>query len=69
MRWYWRSAPRRAHDPADQLEPLANDLKPVHDTLLKLAADVWLYHIDDTGNRILDQKPVMKRSRHDGRAR
>jgi len=53
----------------DQCEHLANDLKPVHDTLLKLAADAWLYHIDDTGNRILDQKPVMKRSRHDGRER
>lgn len=48
----------------DQCEYLSNDLYPVFKCLKRQAADAIHFHIDDTGNRIVDQKPVKKKRRH-----
>lgn len=47
----------------DQTELVANDLFPLFNCMVSLAADARHYHIDDTGNRIIDQKPVKKKKR------
>ena len=50
----------------DQCEYLADDCQLMYKTLTSLAANARQYHIDDTGNRILAQKPVSRASRSDG---
>lgn len=52
----------------DQCEKVANALNPVFKAIKRVAADAALFYLDDTTNRILEQKPVMKKSR-DGRER
>lgn len=52
----------------DQCEKVANALNPVFKAIKRVAADATLFYLDDTTNRILEQKPVMKKSR-DGRER
>jgi len=52
----------------DQCEKVANALNPVFKAIKRVAADATLFYLDDTTNRILEQKPVMKKSR-DGRDR
>ncbi len=42
----------------DQVEYVADDIYPVYQALISLAADAEHYHIDDTTHRILDAKPV-----------
>ena len=48
----------------DQCEYLANDVNPIVKAIEKLAGDAIDYQIDDTGNRIVDQKPVKKKRRN-----
>ena len=49
----------------DQSEKVANALFPVFRYLLNiLAPDAWHYYIDDTSNRILNQKPIKKKRRN-----
>lgn len=48
----------------DQCEYLSNDIYPVFKCFKRLAANAIHFHIDDTGNRILDQKPIMKKRRN-----
>lgn len=52
----------------DQCEKVANALNPVFKAIKRVAADANLFYLDDTTNRILEQKPVIKKSR-DGRQR
>lgn len=52
----------------DQCEKVANALNPIFKAIKRTAADATLFYLDDTTNRILEQKPVMKKSR-DGRER
>lgn len=52
----------------DQCEKVANALQPVFKVLNRLAANADLFYLDDTTNRILDQKPRIKQSR-DGHKR
>ena len=48
----------------DQCEYLSNDIYPIFKHFKKLAKDAIHFHIDDTGNRILDQKPIKKKRRN-----
>ena len=49
----------------DQSEKVANAVFPVFRYLLNiLAPDAWHYYIDDTSNRILNQKPIKKKRRN-----
>ena len=48
----------------DQIEHLANALHPVFKNLCSLAADAAHYYLDDTTNRILDAKPIIKKQRN-----
>ena len=48
----------------DQVEYVANDIFPVYQALVKLAADAKHYYIDDTTNRIIDAKPIEKKVRN-----
>ena len=52
----------------DQCEKVADALNPVFKAIKRHAANASLFYLDDTTNRILEQKPVMKKSR-DGRER
>lgn len=52
----------------DQCEKVANALQPVFNVLNQRAANAELFYLDDTTNRIVDQKPQIKQSR-DGRKR
>ena len=52
----------------DQCEKVANALNPIFKAIKRTAANATLFYLDDTTNRILEQKPVMKKSR-DGRER
>ena len=52
----------------DQCEKVANALNPVFKAIKRVAADAALFYLDDTTNRIVEQKPIMKKSR-DGRER
>ena len=51
----------------DQCEYVANAGQPVFKALKALAADAMHYHIDDTTNRIVDQKPILKKRRSNGK--
>lgn len=55
--------PLSASTAFDQMEYLGNDIAPVHSHLLKLSANADVFCADDTHNRILNQKPVMKKAR------
>lgn len=48
----------------DQCEHLGNDLFPVFELMLKVAANAQGFQIDDTTHRILDQKPIEKPQRN-----
>ncbi len=48
----------------DQIEYLSNALYPVFKHLYLLAADAAHYYLDDTTNRILDIKPIIKKQRN-----
>ena len=48
----------------DQCEYLSNDLYPVFKCFKRIAANAVHFHIDDTGNRILNQKPIKKKRRN-----
>lgn len=48
----------------DQCEYVANDTQPAYFELKRLAANAVLFHIDDTSNRILDQKPEKRKKRN-----
>ena len=52
----------------DQCEKVADALNPIFKLIKRSAANASLFYLDDTTNRILEQKPVMKKSR-DGRER
>ncbi len=52
----------------DQCEKVANALNPVFKAIKRVAAEGPLLYLDDTTNRIPEQRPVMKKSR-DGRVR
>ena len=51
----------------DQCEYLANDLHPIVKILQRLAGNAQHFYLDDTHNRILNQKPVMKKPRNGGK--
>ena len=51
----------------DQCEYLANAVQPVVQCLIAQAASAWLYQLDDTKNRILDQSSVNKPDRQTGK--
>ena len=53
----------------DQVELVCNDIYPVYQLLFNLAADAKHYYLDDTTNRILDAKPVEKKSRNSDKTR
>ncbi|MFK8079550.1 MAG: transposase, partial [Granulosicoccus sp.] len=61
-------APIAASTIFDQCEKVANALNPVFKAIKREAANATLFYLDDTTNRILEQQPVMKKSR-DGRER
>ncbi|WP_133309601.1 IS66 family transposase [Parashewanella spongiae] len=44
----------------DQVEYVANDIYPVYQMLVNLAADAKHYYLDDTTHRILDATPIEK---------
>ena len=48
----------------DQCALLVEALTPLFEYLIKLASNAYLFHIDDTGNRILDQSPIEKPNRN-----
>ncbi|EPJ48880.1 MAG: transposase [Osedax symbiont Rs1] len=48
----------------DQNEHLSNALHPVLKHLVLLAANATHYYLDDTTNRILDAKPIIKKQRN-----
>lgn len=48
----------------DQCEYVANAGQTIFKALKALAADAVHYHIDDTTNRIVDQKPIVKKRRN-----
>ncbi|AQS36624.1 Transposase IS66 family [Shewanella psychrophila] len=48
----------------DQVEYVANDIYPVYQALVNLAADAVHYYLDDTTHRILDAKPIEKKARN-----
>mgnify|MGYP002865185091 CR=1 FL=1 len=47
----------------DQSEQVANMIKPVFDHLKILASSAKHFHLDDTTNKILEAKPVLKKRR------
>ena len=53
----------------DQVELVCNDIYPVYQLLFNLAADAKHYYLDDTTNRILDAKPLMKKVRNSDKTR
>ncbi|MGB5444694.1 MAG: transposase [Psychromonas sp.] len=53
----------------DQVEYVCNDINPVYQTLLALAGDAQHYYLDDTSNRILDQKAIEKPCRNSDKTR
>jgi len=53
----------------DQVELVCNDIQPVFQTLIKLAANGVHYYIDDTTHRILDAKPIEKPVRNSDKMR
>jgi len=61
-------APIAASTAFDQCEKVADALLPVFKIIKREAANASLFYLDDTTNRILDQKAVVKKGR-DGRER
>lgn len=53
----------------DQCEHLANALQPVHNVMVRLAADAVHYHLDDTTHRIVDLQPITKKPRNGNKER
>jgi hypothetical protein len=53
----------------DQVEYVSNDINPVYRYLLGLARDAEHYYLDDTSNRILDQKAIEKPCRNSDKTR
>jgi hypothetical protein len=53
----------------DQTEYLANDLHIIFRLVSGIAADAISYCIDDTTNRILNQKPIQKKQRNSNKER
>lgn len=53
----------------DQCEGLANAIQPLFNLLKLIASQAWLYLIDDTTNRILNQGPIEKPDRRSGKAK
>lgn len=53
----------------DQCEAVADAGLPVFNQMKKGAAGAVHYHIDDTPQKILDQRPVMKKQRHSDQER
>lgn len=53
----------------DQVEYVFYDILPVFQYLFGLAGDAVHYYLDDTTNRILDQKPIKKKSRNSNKTR
>ena len=53
----------------DQVEYVCNDIYPVFKHLFDLASDAHHYYLDDTTNRILDQKPIEKKCRNSDKTR
>ena len=56
--------PIRASTIFDQCEHVANDTSSAYYELKRQAADAAVFYIDDTNNRILDQKPELKNKRN-----
>lgn len=56
--------PIRASSIFDQCEHVANDTSSAYYELSRQAANATLFYIDDTGNRILDQKPEIRDKRN-----
>jgi len=48
----------------DQCEYLSNDLYPVFNLLLVIAADAHHFYLDDTTHRIVEQEAIQKKKRH-----
>ena len=46
----------------DQVEYVVNDIYPVYQVLINLAADALHYYIDETTNLILEAKPIDKKA-------
>ena len=53
----------------DQVEHVSNDINPVYRYLLGLAGDAEHYYLDDTSNRIIDQKAIEKPCRNSDKTR
>lgn len=53
----------------DQNVYLHNDIKPIFEYLFNMAGDAVHYYLDDTTNRILDQKPIEKKIRNSDKTR
>jgi transposase len=53
----------------DQVEYVCNDIYPVYEYLFNIAADAVHYYLDDTTNRILDQKSIEKKMRNSDKLR
>ena len=53
----------------DQVEYVYNDILPVYQDLFRSAGDAAHYYLDDTTNRILDQKPIEKKMRNSHKTR
>lgn len=53
----------------DQNEYVCNDIYPVFQYLFNIAADAIHYYLDDTTNRIIDQKSVEKKVRNSDKLR
>lgn len=56
--------PIRASTIYDQCEYVANDTSSSYYELKRQASNAVLFYIDDTGNRILDQKPELRKKRN-----
>jgi transposase len=53
----------------DQVGYVRNDIEPVYDYLFAMAGDGVHYYLDDTTNRIIDQKPIEKKTRNSNTTR
>jgi transposase len=53
----------------DQVLLVNNDIEPVQQYLLKMAGNGIHFYLDDTTNRILDQKPIEKKCRNSNKTR
>ena len=53
----------------DQTEYLSNAIYPILKELMRIAANAKHYYLDDTSNRILGQKPLIKKQRNSDKTR